>query len=313
MDLVHMRTFAAVIEERGITAAARRLGCAKSVCSRRLSELEADLGAQLVRRTTRSVTPTDLGMDYFDQCRDILQRVDRAAALVTEAASEVSGPLRVTAPLAFTGPRFQPMLEAFITRYEKVRLHMHFSDAREDLFASGFDAGIRIGELADSALISKKVGECRLLVCASPGYLAAHGTPSHPDELNQHQCLMYTNLSSGSIWTFDSAGGDKAGDTGGGKIRKRLSAHVKSNNGGFLCDLAEAGDGIVRLPDFIVQNAIDAGRLELLFAGFAGASHGLHVIYPERRNLGATVRAFIDHITENLAADQTAADNSSGR
>lgn len=293
MDLTRIQTFIAVIEERGVSAAARRLGIAKSVCSRRLSELEADLGAQLVRRTTRSITPTDLGMDYFDQCRDILRRVEDANALISRATTKIAGPLRITAPLAFTSSRFQPIVGSFVRRFPRVGLDLHLSDARDDLVASGFDAGIRIGELSDSALISKKIGKTQLLVCASPDYLESHGRPNHPDDLGDHQCLMYTNLSSGSTWTFEKSGT---------KYRKRLTAHVKSNNGDFLCDLSQQGHGIVCLPDFITQTGLDAGRLVPLFGDFGCASHGIYVVFPKRRHLSATVRAFIDHVSETLSA-----------
>lgn len=292
MDLTQIQTFVAVIEERGVSSAARRLGIAKSVCSRRLSELEADLGAQLVRRTTRTVTPTDLGMDYFDQCRDILRRIEEANALVSEATTTIAGPLRITAPLAFTTPPFQPILESFIQKFPRVRFDLHLSDAREDLVASGFDAGIRVGELPDSALISKKIGETRLLVCASPNYLKSHGTPAHPDDLGDHQCLMYTNLSSGSIWTFEKSGT---------KYRKRLNAHVKSNNDEFLCALAEADHGVVCLPDFVTRAGVDAGRLVPLFCDYESTRHGIYVVFPKRRHLSATVRAFVDHVTAYLS------------
>ncbi|MGB1027604.1 MAG: LysR family transcriptional regulator, partial [Rhodospirillaceae bacterium] len=292
MDLVQIRTFMAIIEEKGLSAAARRLGINKSICSRRLGELETSLGVQLVRRSSRSVNPTDLGSLFYGQCQEILRQVETATALVTGAHAEVSGPLRITAPMVFNGPRFQPILHSFVARYDKVQLYLHFSDAREDLLASGFDAGIRIGELSDSALISKKVGSSRLLVCAAPSYLAERGVPEHPDALNEHECLMYSHLSGGSSWVFERDGE---------KLRKRLTAATSSNNGEFLCGLAEAGAGIVRLPDFIVQPALDAGRLRVLLADFASPRHGIYIIYPERRHLGASVRAFIDHVAAGLA------------
>ncbi len=288
MDLVHMRTYVAVVEERGFSAAARRLGIAKSICSRRVAELETELGVQFVRRTTRSVMPTDLGMEYFDHCRDILNRVEEANALASTAAAAVRGNLRIAGPVSFTGSQFEPVFDSFIQRYPLIRLEVHLSDAREDLVSSGFDAGIRVGNLGDSTLVSKRIGETRLIACAAPDYLAAQGVPRHPEELGNHRCLMYTNLASGSVWVFER---------NGKKIRKRITGQVKSNNGEFLRAMAGRGHGVALLPDFIVGPLIDDGRLVPVFGDYTTATQGVHVVFPERKNLCAMVRAFIDHVS----------------
>lgn len=292
-DLTHMRTFVTIVEERGISAAARRLGIAKSVCSRRLREIEDVVGAQLVRRTTRSVTPTELGIAYYDRCCLILQQVDEAHQLITSGTQEVGGPLRITVPTSFTAPRFSNMIARFMALHPKVRLEVHLSDTRDDLVASGFDVGIRIGRLPDSSLISRQIGETQLLFCAAPTYLRAHGTPKHPEELSDHTCLLYTYLASGSTWVINHKGQT---------IRKRLNAGFKTNNSALLNALAVAGQGIIMVPDFIAAPDIEAGNLVTLFSRDSGLRHGIHVVYPARRHVSATQRAFIDYMATAISS-----------
>ncbi len=290
---LHMETFTAIVEERGISAAARRLGIAKSVCSRRLAEIEDIVGAQLVRRTTRSVTPTDLGLAYYDKCRAILQQVEEAHQLVTSSTQEVGGPLRITVPTSFTAPRFSTMVAGFITQYPNVRLEVHLSDTRDDFVTAGYDAGIRIGRLPDSSLISRQIGETELLFCAAPSYLKAHGTPKHPDDLTNHTCLLYTYLASGSTWVINHKGQT---------IRKRLNASFKTNNSGLLNAMAVAGKGIIMVPDFIAAPDIKAGNLVTLFGKGSGLRHGIHIVYPARRHVSATQRAFIDYMAAAISS-----------
>jgi len=292
-DLIHMQTFVTIVEERGISAAARRLGIAKSVCSRRLAEIEDSVGAQLVRRTTRSVTPTELGVSYHDRCRAILQQVEEAHQFVTSSTQEVGGPLRITLPTSFTAPHFSKMIAGFMDRFPKVRLEIHLSDMRDDFVAAGYDAGIRIGRLPDSTLISRQIGETALVFCAAPAYLKAHGTPKHPDELTDHTCLLYTYLSSGSTWVINHKGQT---------IRKRLNAEFKTNNSALLNALAVAGQGIIMVPDFIAAEDIKAGRLTTLFGKNSGLRHGIHIVYPARRHVSATQRAFIDYMAAAISS-----------
>ncbi|MEM7440441.1 MAG: LysR family transcriptional regulator, partial [Pseudomonadota bacterium] len=158
MDMVHMQTFVAVIEENGFTAAANRLGIAKSVCSRRITDLETDLGAQLVHRTTRSVTPTDIGQDYYQSCLDILERIDAANEAAKGASRAVAGRLRLTVPTMYTNAVLLTQLHGFMDKNPDVDLHLHLLDSRVDLISEGFDAAVRIGKLDDSGLYVKKIG-----------------------------------------------------------------------------------------------------------------------------------------------------------
>lgn len=289
MSLAQLRSFVAVVEENGFSAAARRLGISKSICSKHVSDLEAELGVQLVQRTTRRVAPTDLGVEYFDHCREVLTRLEDANAAVSSNAAEVQGRLRITAPLSFTETRMEAILVEFVAKYPKIRLDLHLSDHQEDLVAAGFDAAIRIGELTDSSLIARKIGEANLIVCAAPDYLATHGTPKHPDELSSHRCLVYSNLTSGGNWYFEK---------NGAKSRKGLRGLIRSNNGGFLRNAALSGLGIVMLPDFIVGEAVAVGGLIEVLTDYSKASHHVYVVYPQRRNLCASVRAFIAHVAQ---------------
>ncbi|MGB0749676.1 MAG: LysR family transcriptional regulator [Magnetospiraceae bacterium] len=292
IDLVHMQTFVAVVEEKGFSAGARRLGVAKSLCSKRINDLEEQLGVRLLHRTTRAVTPTDMGVTYLSQCRDILAAVDTANASVSTAAQEIAGPLRLTLPLSFSDSRLEPILDAFMRLYPRVSLDLQLSDARVDLVSAGFDAGIRIGDLTDSSLVARKVGETQLILCAAPEYLNQRGAPETPEDLNDHDCLLFTNLASRSVWVFER---DEE------KIRKRVRARAKSDNGALLRGMAIAGHGIAMLPGFLVGPCVDDGRLQQVMPDYQTARFGIHVVYPARRNLRATVRAFVDHMANSLA------------
>lgn len=186
MDIVHLKTFVAVIEEKSFTAAAQRLGIAKSVCSRRISELETDLSAQLVHRTTRSVVPTDAGLTYYGNCLDILKQLDDANYAVKTGASIVAGRLKLSLPANYCQYVLAPKLESFMQKYPDVEMRLDLSDNIVDLVSGGFDAAVRIGALADSTLYARKIGEMNLICCASPEYLAQNGTPISIDDLGAH-------------------------------------------------------------------------------------------------------------------------------
>ena len=288
IDIQHMSTFVAVVEERGFTAAANRLGIAKSVCSRRVTELEENLQVQLVQRTTRSVVPTDAGLKYYEECQDILARIDAAAASIQAETGEVRGRLRVSVPLSYCEFVLAPKLEAFSAQHPDVELVLNLSDRRVDLISEGYDVAVRIGDQVDSNLFTRKIGAIHSVCCASPDYLARHGTPETPDDLTAHECLQYTLLNTGSEWVFQN---------GPETIRKRISGRIATNNGTYIGRLAQNGFGIALLPDFIVQTALEDGRLIQILPNYDFGVGNVQVVFPQKRNMPATVRAFIDHLS----------------
>ena len=287
MDVTHMQTFVAVVEETSFTAAAARLGIAKSVCSRRISDLETDLGAQLVLRTTRSVVPTDIGVDYYTSCLDILARIDAANALARKATETVAGRLRLSLPFDFTEIVLTPSLEQFSAAHPEVELVLHLSDQRVDLISQGFDAAVRIGQLEDSGLFAKKIGETAMLLVGAPDYLDRHGTPEQLADLGNHDVLRYTNVASGA---------DYVAFKDGQELRKRVSGPIASNSGRFNLSMVLAGRGLTLAPDFIVSNDLAAGRLIRVLPDHDFATNDIHVVYAQKTNMPASLRAFIDFL-----------------
>ena len=292
LDIVHMQTFVAVIEENGFTAAARRLGVAKSVCSRRISELETDLGAQLVQRSTRSVVATDVGREYYESCLDIIGRIEAANFNAKCSTEVVSGRLRLSLPLNYSEDVIGPVLEQFVLDHPNVQLVLHFSDKREELISGGFDAALRIGKLEDSSLISRKISSMKAICCASPSYLEKHGSPKTVEDLSGHVCLTYTNLPSGTEWLFYKDGEE---------FRKRVPSIFGSNNGKFNRSMAIRGLGIVAMPDFSAKEAIENGELVPILTDFELPGADIQIVFPKKRNMRASLRAFIDYMQKNLS------------
>ncbi len=289
MDIVHLKTFAAVVEEQSFTAAATRLGVAKSVCSRRVSELETDLSAQLVNRTTRSVVPTQAGLTYYQSCLEILSLLEDANQAAKCDAKVVSGRLKLSLPIDYCQCVLLPKLESFAATYPDTQLSLDLTDSYTDLVSGGFDAAVRIGKLANSTFYSRKIGEMKLICCASPEYLAQNGTPKDVDDLSNHQCLLYSNSATGSEWVFFKDGFE---------IRKRVHGRFSANNGTHQLTLALNHHGIVYLPDFIGHGALDRGNLVQVLGDYDQVSVDIQVVFPEKKNMRAVLRAFIEHLAD---------------
>ncbi|MBL4751544.1 MAG: LysR family transcriptional regulator [Amylibacter sp.] len=289
MDIVHLKAFIAVVEEKSFTAAANRLGVAKSVCSRRMSELETDLSAQLVNRTTRSVVPTQAGLTYYQSCLDIVSMLEDANQAAKADATVVGGHLKVSLPINYCKAVLLPKLESFACAYPDMQMTLDLSDGFVDLIAGGFDAAVRIGKLSDSTLYARKIGEMQMVCCASPEYLTQNGTPKDMDDLAHHQCLLYSNAITGSEWVFYKDGVE---------LRKRVRGRFSANNGMHQMGLALRHHGIAYLPDFIAGKSLKNGDLVQVLADYDQVKTDIHVVYPEKKNMRAVLRAFIDHLAE---------------
>ncbi|MDX5375667.1 MAG: LysR family transcriptional regulator [Gammaproteobacteria bacterium] len=290
-----MLSFVKVVEAGSVSGAADRLGVAKSAVSRRLRDLEAHLGAELVRRTTRRLALTDSGRAYYERCRRILEDVNEAEEAVSIQQGRLAGRLRVAAPLSFGLQHLQPAIIEFMRRHPDVEFDLDLNDRQVDLMAEGLDVGVRIADLADSSLMARRLAPVRSLVCASPDYLAAHGTPDTPEALAGHDCLVYTNQPDPFLWRYQDATG-KSGHVG---IHPRLAA----NNGDLLCEAAAAGQGILLTPTFIAYRDIVAGRLHPILTGLRWPQINAYALYPQTRHLSARVRAFVDFLAERFAGE----------
>lgn len=287
-----LETFVAVVEGASFTRAAERLGASPGAVSRRVAALEERLGLRLLNRTTRQISLTEAGEQYYRDLRGILQALAEAEDRITHLSSAPAGTLRVAAPLSFAVRALAPLLPAFLQRYPGLRLTMDLDDRLIDILASGADLVLRIAPLADSTLVARRIAEVRRLVCAAPAYLAANGEPRVPADLVRHPCLHYSNVGLREEWTLIGPDGPETVEVDG---------PLCANNGDLLRRAALAGMGVASLPDFIVAEDLEAGRLKALLPGYASRPLPLCALWPSRQFVPAKVRVFVDYLAEALA------------
>lgn len=294
MDQIHlMKVFVAVGELEGFAAAARRLGISPAAVTRAVGALEASLGVKLLLRTTRSVRLTDAGERYLQDARNILASIAEANEAAAGVNAAPHGNLSVTAPLLFGKLFVMPCIVRYLQDYPEVDVSAYFLDRVVNLVEEGMDVAVRIGPLPDSALKALRVGNVRRLLCASPGYLARHGVPSHPSELGTHAMIATTGGVSRLDWKFEHYG-----EALSQRIKPRLT--VTSNDAAIVA--AASGLGIARLMSYQVAEEVAAGRLQVILEAFEEAPWPIHVLHRESKYGSVKVRAFIDRLVEHLRA-----------
>lgn len=290
--LTEMEAFVHVVDHGGFTEAARRLGLSKSAVSKHVSALEERLAVRLLNRTTRRVSPTEVGLAYYDRARVVLAEASDADSMVTAMQAVPKGVLRVSAPVSFGVSQVAPVVAAFLTRYPEVEVQMVLEDRFVDLIADGYDVAIRIGALADSSLRARKLAETRSVLAASRDYLAVAGTPRAVDDLNNHQLLHYSHLSTGNFWRMRTVSGEER--------QVRVGGRLTVNNGEALMKAAEAGLGIAMIPDFMLGSALVEGRLVELLPDRPAENMGVYAVYPPGRFQQPRLRAFVDFFAESF-------------
>ena len=286
-ELDEIRAFVRIVDAGTISAAAAQAGIAKSAISRRLTDLEKRLGVQLIRRTTRRLDITPAGNEYYERCRKLLADLEAANDAVAVSEAEVSGRIRIAAPLTFGINHLGPVLTDFAAAHPLIDLDIDFADRRVDLLREGFDLAVRIGHIDDATLAGRRFISVRHAVCASPAYLEKHGVPTTPDELQAHQTLLYTGTASLN-WNYLSPDGRRGSVT----LRSRLRA----NNATFLREAAVAGLGICLEPLFSLYEQIERGELIPLLTDYEWRPLDGWLIYPHTRHLPVRVRRCIDYI-----------------
>jgi DNA-binding transcriptional LysR family regulator len=266
----------------------------KSILSRRVARLEDQLGAKLLTRSAQGATPTDIGQAYYERASNILADLEAAQEIVADAVTQIAGPIRITAPLSFGTQHLAPALADFARMHPKVELDVSLNDRTVDLLAGGYDMAVRIGNLADSALVARKIAPVRGIVVASPNYLDERGRPKHPRELVDHDLLFYANIPTYEQWRF------RVGD-GWEHVKGR--PRFRADNGEMLREAACAGLGIVALPSFIASNAIRSGGLEVILRDFPLEEIGLHLVMPPGRASTARIRALIDFLAARFGPE----------
>lgn len=279
--------FCRVIETQSFTQAAAQENISVAMASKLVSQLEEQLKTRLLQRTTRKIVPTEAGLIYYQHCQPILMELEEADASISNLSTSLQGNLVVSVPMDF-GLRFiAPNLPHFIQANPNLHVEIEYSDRRVDLVAEGYDVALRIGYLQDSSLVARKIATSSLHFVASPKYLATHGTPQTPEELEHHDCLLYKAIGNQVYWEFA-----KQNDIQRIKMRSKLVC----NNGVTLTRLAKAGLGIINSPHFLIDDELANGELVEILSEYRQQKLDLHIIYPHRRHLAAKVKAFVEFI-----------------
>ncbi|MBQ4826024.1 LysR family transcriptional regulator [Leisingera sp. HS039] len=282
-----MRTFAAVAAQSSFTSGALQLGISTKLASKYVARLEEQLGAQLLNRTTRKVTLTDTGRAYLERCLPLLDQFDELEDVVQLRQQELAGPVRITAPTGFGSRELVEALQPFQQMHPKVTVELVLSDRHLPILEEGVDLAVRFGTLKDSTLVARKLCAMRLVVVASPAYLAAQGTPAEPETLATHNCLLQMTSPQPDAWTF------------GRKDRQRtiiVGGSFRANSPRAVAHMASSGLGIARCPHYTALPFLQDGRLQVLFEKQETDPITLYAVYPPSRHLTARIRALIDHL-----------------
>jgi len=289
-----MRIFVRIVEAGGVGKAADQLGMAKSGVSRSLAALETRLGVQLINRTTRRISVTGPGREYYQSAVRIIGDMAELEALTSNTETSLQGQLRLAAPLSFGLCHLSAAIDDFVREHPGVSFNIDFSDRLVDLLERGMDLAIRITALKDSSLKARRICPVRLKLCASPAYLETHGAPESPEDLRRHEMLGY-NIGSGTAL--------KLLDTQGKELVIQTSSRMVANNGDFLHDMALAGHGIVVLPTFIAWKSLASGRLVPILDAWTPAPLNAWAVYPQTRYLSQRARAFIDFLVRRFGEE----------
>lgn len=285
MDTEDLRTFVEVADAGGVSPASRRLGLSKSIVSRRVARLEAELGALLLARNTRGMALTEAGATFRDHAARVVADIDLARETLLPEG-ELRGRLRISAPLTFGPTHFAPVLAEMARRHPQLHIQTCYTDRFVDLVAEGYDCAIRVGYLPDSSLIARRVGPITGRLVASPEYIAAHGAPETPDEIADHEALMQGT----EVWQF----------LDGAKIvTVRPQGRFKADNGTALAAAALKGVGIGWLPDDIVNQHIATGALVPIMTRYPPPPAGAYVLRPPGQNPSRKIRVLTDLLIEH--------------
>ena len=286
-----MQTFVRVAESGSLSATAERMKIAKSAVSRRLADLESRLGVQLLHRTTRRISLTDSGRQFYEQSQRMLAELDEAEQALSREHTTLRGMLRVAAPLSFGIRHIAPLLDQFMLQHPGIQLDVDLDDRRVNLIEEGIDLAIRIGLLADSSLVMRRLTSVQQIICASPGYLQQHGTPQQPEDLKHHQALHYSNIPDSQHWQFNLPDNT---------LTVRPHVRMRANNGDVLVQAAIDGLGVLESPDFICSDAIHQGLLQPILSDYPKTELSVYVIYPSQRHVPQRLRALIDFLVQHF-------------
>ena len=293
----NMRVFAKVVESSSFTGAAARLGMSASMVSQHVKELEERLAARLLNRTTRKVSPTEVGRAYYERCIRLLADLEETEQAVSDMHAAPRGDLRINATSSFGILQLAPAIADFTTRYPTISAELILTAHLVDLIEEGFDVAVHVGSLPDSSLIARQLASCRLVVCGAPSYFERHGTPRTLADLTAHNCLTVTGTGTSYYrgWHLTAADGTAMNISPVGNLR--------TNSEAVLMVAALAGHGLVCLPTYFVGDLLQSGRLVTVLDDYIVPPLTLRALYPHNRYLSAKVRAFVDFLTARFGQE----------
>ncbi|HEX8544660.1 MAG TPA: LysR family transcriptional regulator [Pseudomonas sp.] len=289
---LEMQVFCTVVDKGSFVGAAEPLDMSKAAISRYVSGLEERLGTRLLQRTTRRLSLTDEGRQFYHQAREVLAMMDEAEEAVSSASPEASGILRLNAPVSFGVLHLAPIWADFMNTYPKVELEISLNDRLVDLVDEGIDAAVRIARMENSSLVGRRLAGTRMCLCASPAYLASHAAIRKLSDVAEHGVVAYSNFASGNEWQFEGPQGSESVHT---------RSVVRCNNGDTCRAITLAGGGVSLQPSFMVAEDLRRGDLMEILPKYRSVELGIYVVYPTRKHLPAKVRALINFLVERFA------------
>ena len=286
-----MRAFIRVAETGSFSAAARSSATTQATISKRVAALEEILDVKLLIRSSREQSLTEAGQRYFEQCKPILEAIDEAENIARCDSQTPRGLLRITASVDFGRQILSPLLQDFMAKYPDIQIDLVLSNYYLDLIAGGIDVAIRAGQFTDSSLVAKQLGNLSLHLVASPEYIEKHGQPTHPKELETHDCLLYSPANNPRRWQFF-----EAGKTFGVFVNGKFQC----DDGELILDMVLGGFGISLLPYWVVHEKLASGELKLLLEDFVLPLTDIKMVYPDRKHLPLKTRCFLDFMVEKI-------------
>lgn len=290
--LACMHAFVTVVEANGFSSAARKSGTSKALLSKYVAQLEVQLDTRLLQRTTRHVSPTEVGRAYYERCLPLLEELDELESVVHDIHTTPTGELKISAPTSFAELHLMDIVAEFSRRYPEIRINMTLTDRQVDIVSDGIDLALRIGNLTDSSLVARRLATLHTVAYASPEYLTHHGEPKQPNDLLQHRCIIDTNIKEANHWRFTK-------NTNQDSVSVSASHYI--NSAIAVRELVLANMGIAISPFFVVSEDIQSGRLKLVLQDYEIHSFGLYAVYSHRRHLSAKVQLFIELLSERLS------------
>ena len=291
--LFAIQTFVRVAETGSFSAVAKELGSSQSSVSKNVAALEKDLCVKLLSRTTRSISLTEEGERYFEQVSRLVAEIQDAESTLKKGAYQLSGVLRVAASVAYGKKFLIPLIDQFLKQHTEVKIDLNLSDDFVDIVEQGIDVAIRIGELADSSLLARRIGTTQRALVASKSYIEQMkqtlGLPEHPAELAQYQCIIYTALQSRNVWEFSAQDGTTT--------KVRVNGNFQSNSSEAIREAGLRGLGICYSPIWLFEDALKSGEMAILMQAWTMRPLPIQVVYPAERKNSAKVRAFIEYLS----------------